>query len=308
MYLNGSIHGLSRHQISAAMDEIVTFAGLEEFIDLPLRLYSSGMIVRLGFAIASHIQADVLLLDEVFAVGDEAFQRRCVGKLLEFKRRGGTIVFVSHDAAAVERLCQRAILLDAGHVTFDGAAAEAMAAYRHLLTGERAPAERAAGLKEWGGEVAHVERTRLIAAGGEQTELLASEPFALTFDVVRDRPLPPPYLSWQLRDDDGSLVAGGAVATAALGWHPGMRRARLRFDVARPPLRSGHFRLRTELADASGERLYHSLDDALVFAVHVTDGAVGVLRLDGRWSLIASAMSRQPASRSRQGRASRRVE
>src|SRR5207302_1124856 len=82
-------------------DEIVTFAGLEEFIDLPVRTYSSGMYMRLGFAIASHIEADVLLLDEVFAVGDEAFQRKCFGTIVEFKQRGGTIDLVSHDAGAV---------------------------------------------------------------------------------------------------------------------------------------------------------------------------------------------------------------
>jgi len=101
------------------LDEIVAFAGLEEFIDLPVRTYSSGMYMRLGFAIAAHIDADVLLLDEVFAVGDEQFQRKCFGKIFEFKQRGGTIVFVSHDASAVERLCDRAVLLRGGLVEFD---------------------------------------------------------------------------------------------------------------------------------------------------------------------------------------------
>src|SRR5213083_488238 len=120
VYLNGSIHGLSRRQVREAMDEIVAFAELEEFIDLPVRTYSSGMAMRLGFAVAAHIEADVLLLDEVFAVGDEAFQRKCFGKIFDFKSRGGTIVFVSHDAAAVERLCDRAVLLRRGEVVFDG--------------------------------------------------------------------------------------------------------------------------------------------------------------------------------------------
>ena len=102
------------------MDEIVSFAELERFIDLPVRTYSSGMYMRLGFSVAAHIQADVLLLDEVFAVGDEQFQRKCFGKVAEFKNRGGTIIFVSHDAQAVERLCDRAVLLRQGVVEFDG--------------------------------------------------------------------------------------------------------------------------------------------------------------------------------------------
>src|SRR5207244_9076933 len=133
VYLNGSILGLKRAQITALMDEIVAFAELERFIDHQVRTYSSGMYMRLGFAVAAHIQADVLLLDEVFAVGDEEFQRKCFGKIFEHKRRGETIVFVSHDANAVARLCERAVLLRAGEVVVDGATHDALARYRQLL-------------------------------------------------------------------------------------------------------------------------------------------------------------------------------
>jgi len=139
VYLNGSIHGLSRAKVREVMDEIVAFAELEKFIDLPVRTYSSGMFMRLGFSVAAHIQSDVLLLDEVFAVGDESFQRKCFGKIAEFKNRGGTILFVSHDAQAVERLCDRAVLLRQGEVAFDGETREAIAAYRRLLSGTRIP-------------------------------------------------------------------------------------------------------------------------------------------------------------------------
>ena len=111
VYLNGSIYGLKRAYIDEVMDEIIAFAELERAIDLPVRTYSSGMYMRLGFSVAAHLSADILLLDEVFAVGDEAFQQKCFGKIFEFKRRGGTIVFVSHDASAVEKLCERAVLL-----------------------------------------------------------------------------------------------------------------------------------------------------------------------------------------------------
>ena len=103
-----------------------------------------------------HIEADVLLLDEVFAVGDEEFQRKCFGKIFEFKQRGGTIVFVSHDASSVERLCDRAVLLKAGRVEFDGPTHEAIVAYHRLLADERDPAERGAGLREWGSGEARV--------------------------------------------------------------------------------------------------------------------------------------------------------
>ena len=105
VFLNGAIQGLRRADIIRRFDEIVAFAELENAIDRPVRTYSSGMTMRLGFAIAAFLDADILLLDEVFAVGDEAFQRKCFGRIFAFKQAGGTIVFVSHDAVSVERLC-----------------------------------------------------------------------------------------------------------------------------------------------------------------------------------------------------------
>jgi ABC-type polysaccharide/polyol phosphate transport system ATPase subunit len=285
VYLNGSIHGLRRAAIREKLDEIVTFAGLEDFIDLPVRTYSSGMYMRLGFAIASHIEADVLLLDEVFAVGDEAFQRKCFGKIFEFKQRGGTIVFVSHDASAVERLCDRAVLLNGGCVAFDGPTHEAVVAYRRLLAGERDPEERAAGLKEWGGDVARVESVRLLADGGEErSQLLAGEPFAIALDVAADAPISPPRLGWELRDDAGILVAAGAVSTAELGWNGDTRALPLRFESARPPFADGRLHLRLDLGDERGETQYHSLDDALVFVVYPADEGRGLVHLEGTWS------------------------
>ncbi|MHB8650712.1 MAG: ABC transporter ATP-binding protein [Gaiellaceae bacterium] len=285
VYLNGSIHGLRRDAIREKLDEIVAFAGLEDSIDLPVRTYSSGMYMRLGFAIASHVEADVLLLDEVFAVGDEAFQRRCFGKIFEFKNAGGTIVFVSHDAASVERLCDRAVLLTEGAVAFDGPTHEAIVAYRRLLAGERDPEERAAGLKEWGGELARVERTRLLGAdGSERLQLLAGEPFALAADIVAESALPPPKLVWQLRDDAAVLVSAGTFSTAELGWNAETRRLPLRFDVERPPFADGRLHLRVDLTDDAGERQYHSLDDARVFVVYPADEARGLVRLEGRWT------------------------
>jgi len=286
VYLNGSIHGLRRARIREKLDEIVAFAGLEDFIDLPVRTYSSGMYMRLGFAVAAHIEADVLLLDEVFAVGDEAFQRKCFGKIFEFKQRGGTIVFVSHDASAVERLCDRAVLLKDGAVAFDGPTHEAIVEYRRLLAGERNPEERAAGLKEWGGAVARVDAARLLGPdGAERTQgLLAGESFAIAVDVSADRSLPAPRLVWELRDDAGILVASGEAFTSELGWDDSTRRLSMRFDADRPPFSDGRLHLRVDLTEAGGETQYHSLDDALVFVVYPAGDERGLVRLEGRWS------------------------
>jgi ABC-type polysaccharide/polyol phosphate transport system ATPase subunit len=286
--LQGSIHGLTRATIREKFDEIVAFAGLEDFIDLPVRTYSSGMYMRLGFAIASHMEANVLLLDEVFAVGDEAFQRKCFGKIFEFKQRGGTIVFVSHDASAVERLCDRAVLLRDGGVLFDGPTHDAIVAYRRLLAGERNPEERAAGLKEWGGDVARIERVRLLGSDGEERpQLLGGEAFSLAFDITADETLPPPRLSWELRDDAAVLVAADAVSTSELGWNGTSRSLPVRFDAERPPFADGRLHLRVDLTDESGETQYHSLDDAAVFVVYPADDSRGLVRVEGRWSPAA---------------------
>lgn len=133
VYLNGSILGLKRREIDRLFDDIIAFAELERFVDNQIKHYSSGMYVRLGFSIAIHSTPEVLLIDEVLAVGDESFQRKCLGKIREFQREGRSIVFVSHELDLVENLCDRAILLHHGHGQAEGQAREVVQAYRHLL-------------------------------------------------------------------------------------------------------------------------------------------------------------------------------
>jgi ABC-type polysaccharide/polyol phosphate transport system ATPase subunit len=284
VFLNGAIHGLKRSTIREHMEEIVAFAGLERFIDLPVRTYSSGMYMRLGFAIAAHLDADVLLLDEVFAVGDEEFQRKCFGKISQFKQGGGTIVFVSHDAAAVERLCERAVLLRQGMVEFDGSTREALVRYRGLLAEERDPAERQAGLREWGSGEARIVEATLHGADGEQRlQFVAGEPMTVRLRVVAGASLPPPQLQFELRDDSGILLAGGTQETAELGWSTGPGERVFRFEVDELPLADGRFHLRFGLVSPDGGHLYHWLDDALRLFVIPRGGSGGLVHLEGRW-------------------------
>jgi ABC-type polysaccharide/polyol phosphate transport system ATPase subunit len=282
VFLSGSIYGLSRADVRRHFDEIVHFAGLEQAIDLPVRTYSSGMQMRLGFAIAAHLDADVLLLDEVFAVGDEEFQRKCFGRIFEFKQAGGTIVFVSHDAASVERLCERALLLKSGRVEFDGSTHDAIVAYHRQLAGERDPEERSAGLKEWGSGEARIVEARLLGPDGdERTQFLAGEPFSLRLRIESDGELPPPRLTYELRDSSSLLLATGSADTAELGWEGACD---VRFDVPELPLRDGRFGLRFGLTDAAGNHLYHWLDDALQFVVYPEGEESGLVRIEGRWT------------------------
>ncbi len=128
--LNGAVLGMSQADIARKFDEIVAFSGVEKFIDTPVKRYSSGMQVRLAFAVAAHLEPEILLVDEVLAVGDAEFQKKCLGKMGEIANRGGrTVLFVSHQLAMISRLCSRAILMSGGSVAFSGSAAEAIDAY-----------------------------------------------------------------------------------------------------------------------------------------------------------------------------------
>ncbi|TMK39960.1 MAG: ABC transporter ATP-binding protein [Actinobacteria bacterium] len=133
IYLNGALHGLNREQIDARLPAIVDFSELGEFIEAPVKTYSSGMFVRLGFAIAAHLDADILLIDEVLAVGDEAFQRKCLAHIERRIEAGTTLVLVSHDPSLVSRTCQRVVVLEAGRVAHDGPSAEALSFYHRLM-------------------------------------------------------------------------------------------------------------------------------------------------------------------------------
>lgn len=137
VYLNASILGLTREETDRQFSEIVDFSGIGEFIDTQVKFYSSGMFVRLAFAVAVHTDPDVLLVDEVLAVGDEAFQRKCMEKIARFRAEGRTIVLVSHSAAQVAELCDRGIVLKDGSVVFDGETNDAISALRDVLEGRR---------------------------------------------------------------------------------------------------------------------------------------------------------------------------
>jgi len=134
VYLSGSILGMRKAQIAARFDEIVDFAGVERFIDTPVKRYSSGMVVRLGFAVAAHLDTQILLVDEVLAVGDAGFRRKCLGKMSGITREGRTVLFVSHNMDAIQGLTQRCLLLEGGRLEFDGTPAEAISTYLQQLS------------------------------------------------------------------------------------------------------------------------------------------------------------------------------
>jgi len=161
VFLNGAILGMRREDIQRRFDDIVAFAEVERFIDTPVKRYSSGMLVRLAFAVAAHLEPDVLIVDEVLAVGDAAFQKKCLGRMGAVATSGRTVLFVSHNMGAVRSLCQRALVLDKGGVMFDGAAGDAVAAYMSAVGGLEEGGETV-----WSSEDPDRPRTEEIALSG----------------------------------------------------------------------------------------------------------------------------------------------
>ncbi len=172
VFMSGAVLGMRRREIAAKFESIVEFAGIGEFIDVPVKWYSSGMYVRLGFAIAAHLNADVLLVDEVLAVGDAAFQGRCFDRIAELKRSGTTIVLITHDLGAIERLAQRAVLLDHGRVVRTGAVRQVVAAYQRAVAGGTPVT---AGQTDSAAAVGVGEVTVLDAAGRAVTSAAAGD-------------------------------------------------------------------------------------------------------------------------------------
>src|SRR5262245_11294965 len=193
VFLNGSILGMSRKEIEKKFDEIVAFAEVEKFLDTPVKRYSSGMYVRLAFAVAAHLEPEVLLVDEVLAVGDMAFQRKCLGKMGQVSRQGRTILFVSHNMTALRALCTRAVLIEAGQLAADG---DVNGVVDRYLTGglETAHtgiiAQTAPRYSDRPGE-AYFRSVRLTDLAGEPvTQLYFGQPFRVHFvcDVLKEIP------------------------------------------------------------------------------------------------------------------------
>ncbi len=187
IYLNGAILGMKRAEIERKFDEIVDFAEIEKFLNTPVKYYSSGMYVRLAFAVAAHLEPEILLVDEVLAVGDAAFQKKCLGKMGDVAREGRTVLFVSHNMGAINTLCDRAILIDAGSIVKDGRAPQIIKDY---LSGRVASRSRVAWREKErpGNQAFRLVSVTLKNASGESTsEIDISEDtiIEIEYDVLR---------------------------------------------------------------------------------------------------------------------------
>jgi ABC-2 type transport system ATP-binding protein len=277
VYLNGSILGLSKHEIDARFDEIVDFAELSQFIDMQVRNYSSGMFVRLGFSVAVSLDPDILLVDEVLAVGDEAFQRKCLRHILGRIEQGTTVVLVSHAPGTIERACRRVAVLDAGRVVFDGPTADGLLFYHRMLgleAADQAAARvardaavslRVASLQDGSGRPRQVfetgERVRVVI----ELEALSGAPEAALVIDIR-----------------GS--AGQSVFRTRHRLPAGAGSGELVFDVPSLALLGGDYDIALgvhEPGDAAP-----GIDRLLSFSVASADDVEGIADLRGSWTFI----------------------
>jgi ABC-type polysaccharide/polyol phosphate transport system ATPase subunit len=211
IYLNGAILGMKRAEIARKLDDIVAFAELERFIDTPVKRYSSGMYVRLGFAVAAHVEPDILLVDEVLAVGDASFRHRCTQRMHEMQRNGTTVVFVSHNMHQVRNTCDSALLLMHGQIRLKGTPDEVIGEYERLLLGNEA-AHDASGQPAAGGiysQTGLVLKAIEIAGPGLDTELVlrSEQPATLKITYQAARPQPIGRIDIRVLREDGTMCS-----------------------------------------------------------------------------------------------------
>jgi ABC-type polysaccharide/polyol phosphate transport system ATPase subunit len=283
-YLNGSLLGLSRKEMDRVMPAIEDFADIGRFFDAAVKTYSSGMYMRLGFAVAVHLEPDVLLVDEVLAVGDEYFQHKCFAKIGEFRAAKKTIVLVSHDLGAVARLCERAIWLDEGGVGAAGSPHDVIDSY-HQKVGEKEQRERAARGEigaRWGTKEIEITSARVVGPDGEDRVVLESgKPAAIEIGYRNPRGVSDAVFGVYIYRDDGlgvfgtnTLIDGVRVPVQAEGI--------VRFAIDGVALLPGGFDVDIGITDPE-ERAYDYHQKGVQFRVIGTSREVGMARLAHRW-------------------------
>jgi ABC-type polysaccharide/polyol phosphate transport system ATPase subunit len=285
IYLNGAILGMTRKEISRRFDDIVAFAGLEQFIDTPVKNYSSGMSVRLGFAIAANVEPEILLVDEVLSVGDASFQRRCLEKIEQFRTDGRTIVFVSHGLGQVEQLCENVAWLEFGELRMLGPAREVVQAYTGASHGGVQESEGELGWR-WGTGEAQIKNVALLDDDGEPVTVVRSkQPVTVRIEYEANVLLRDIVVGIAINHLHGHLMFGTNTRrrnlTIDIAEGPGT--AEFRFDCF--PLLEGVYDLTVAVSDHTEVHPFEHWEKALRFEVDqsgIYDG--GSVVADGTWT------------------------
>jgi lipopolysaccharide transport system ATP-binding protein len=294
IYLNGAILGMRRSEIARRFDAIVAFAEVERFLDTPVKRYSSGMATRLGFSVAAHLEPDVLIVDEVLAVGDVAFQEKCIGKMNEAGRSGRTVLFVSHNMAALESLCTRGVVIQSGRVVFDGTQVDAIRHYYQQNAASRdGRYRRDEELGPAGSSQVRITRARMTAGGDECGGQFAIG-VPLEFEVectCRENALPP-GVGIGIQNEKGQRIVTLHTRCDPRLQMAGHSSTRFRYTcrVDQLALVPGDYHV--YLAIAVDGQVTDFVENALAFTVLPTDffgnggkGIRGVIYTPQRWQL-----------------------
>jgi lipopolysaccharide transport system ATP-binding protein len=309
--LTGSILGLRPNQVRSQLDGIISFSELERFIDVPIRNYSSGMLMRLGFAVATSFQPEILLIDEVLAVGDQAFQDRCMRRILEIQREGATIILVSHDLTSVKKLCQRSIWLDDGRVCADGRTDAVTGQYLSGLWNEQAQRARPDGAEfaeeagdgaaqlesappdgalqqgaRWGSGEIRIERARIIGPNGQPASVFRTgEPFLVRIWYNAHRRIESPAFGVSIYDELGNRLNGPNTVWSNSGPQVAQGRGVVDYVVDSLPLLNGRYDLTVAIYDHLVTHPYDHWDKMATFTVLPGDEERqdGVIYIPCRW-------------------------
>jgi lipopolysaccharide transport system ATP-binding protein len=294
IFLSGALAGMSRPEMARKFDAIVEFAQLASFIDMPVKHYSSGMFARLAFAVSIHLEPELLLVDEVLAVGDQAFQRRCLDRISEMQRAGVTVCFVSHAPDIVREICTRAIWFDHGRIAADGPADGIVRRYLDHSFGPlgRAGAQPAdlAADQRWGNRRVEIERVRLLDDQGvPQPVFETGRPFRLEFDYWAPEPVTDVVFGMALQRHDGVHISGPNTNFAGLVLPPLHGRGTVIYRVASLPLLDGRYDVSVSAHNRTDTEMFDYHDRAYSFRVTYRDSGqrerYGLITLQGEWQL-----------------------
>jgi ABC-type polysaccharide/polyol phosphate transport system ATPase subunit len=297
VYLNASLLGLTRADVRRRFDDIVGFAELEDHIDAPLRTYSSGMYMRLGFSVAIHVDPEVLLIDEVLAVGDAAFQRKCFDWLGRFQRRGGTLVIVSHDLTAIREHCDQAAWIGEGRLLGLGDPAAVIGDYLDAVREHQvAVAEATAATGDDGTPIpsAQIVDVRLLdRAGKAAKDLRSGDPLSVEIAYQCHQEVANPVFGVALFRNDGVYVYGTNSEVDGMKMPPALGPGRIRLDYRSLPLVPGTYVLSVAIFDGSANPALDHRDQRYRFRVLGKGGEHGVTRLPHDWSLVGEQAGKQ---------------
>ncbi len=286
IYLNGTIMGLRHKQLDRLFDSIVAFSELEKFLDMPVKRYSSGMAVRLGFSVAAHINPEILLVDEVLAVGDLAFQQKCYQRILDLKSRGTTIIFISHNLEAVQRLCDRVLLMDRGTLLREGAPSDVILYYRQeVLRKARPTAQGAQGRASVASpDVEFAELSLLGRDGRPRDTFETGDPMRVSVGYTARRTIKQPSVTVTVERMDGLICHEANTQLSGVAWEAWSGRGTLTLDYPELNLLPNTYHVTIAVYEGQNPlplvKAHHQLDFHVTSHVNMR----GAVHLDHRWN------------------------